>query len=565
MLTYLLNWLIFLPLVAMCVVLLVPKQWQRTYKFITLGATFVQLVFATILYFSFQKGQNAPTGVHDLLQFQFLFTAEWFSLELGSMGKLSAQYLVGVDGLSIMLVLLTGIVNFVGAVASWHIAHNQKGYFALYLLLSSTIMGCFLALDFLLFYLFFEFMLLPMYFLIGHWGGERREYASLKFFIYTLVGSLFILVVMIALYLSVIDPAQTAQASGLIQTPSQASPEVVQKVQTALAKGTLEPKNRVFTFNMTAMMDKNNYLPDSLMQPTAQNATWRFWAFLAILIGFMIKLPVVPLHTWLPDAHVEAPTPISVVLAGVLLKIGGYGILRIVYPIFPLEAQMATFSIALVGVVAILYGAMNALAMSDLKKMVAYSSISHMGFVLLGIASLTVEGVNGAIYQMFSHGILSAALFLIVGVLYDRTHDRAIASYRGLLGKMPFFTVFVMIIFFASLGLPGFSGFIGELFTLMGGFGAENIPNWLAVLATFGIVLGAAYFLWTLQRMFLGEFWVKDATQNQQKLIDLQPREVFLLVFLSTLTLLSGIFPGLVFGVMSNSVEVFVNFVLSAK
>ena len=262
---------------------------------------------------------------------------------------------------------------------------------------------------------------------------------------------------------------------------------------------------------------------------------------------FAVKLPVVPVHTWLPDAHVEAPTPISVVLAGILLKIGGYGFIRIVDGFFPFEAQYSTVPLAVLGMISIVYGGFNALGQSDLKKMIAYSSVSHMGFVLLGIAAFSAAGINGAIYQMVSHGVLSAMLFLLAGVVYDRTHDRKIENYRGLISVMPRYTVLAGIAFFASLGLPGFSGFVGELFTLMGAFQSE-MPVWIPALSTLGIVLAAAYFLWTYQRMFFGSFWYKNDSPGHPSahiLTDLTKREIWLLVPLAILTLLLGILPGI--------------------
>ncbi|MES2733430.1 MAG: NADH-quinone oxidoreductase subunit M, partial [Bacteroidota bacterium] len=538
---HLLSLIIFLPLLASFLVLCLPSARVNAFRWITFLTTFVQLGLAIWIWRLFDQKAAG---------FQLVEESDWISMTLGGFGHLSIDYLLGIDGFSLPMLLLSALVLCIGAISSWTIDHQQKGYFALYLLLSSTIMGCFAALDFFLFYLFFEFMLLPMYFLIGIWGGPRKDYASIKFFLYTFGGSLFILLVMIGLYLSVMDPQETAVQLGLISQGGIANQSVLLQVQMLLSLNQIAPGNIVHTFDIRAMMDAHNYLPGSIFgftdDITLFNIPARLVGFLSIFLGFAVKLPVVPVHTWLPDAHVEAPTPVSVILAGVLLKIGSYGFFRIAYGIFPDGAMNYAWWIGLVGMISIIYGAFLALAMNDLKKMIAYSSVSHMGFVLLGLASLTPEGVSGAIYQSFSHGILSALLFLLVGVLYDRTHDRRIDSYQGLASATPQYTVVVTVAFFASLGLPGFSGFVGELFTLVGGFHSGAIPRWMAAVSTLGIVLSAAYFLWTLQRIFFGKFWLREPDKTAL-LTDLVTREKLMLIPLVMLAIVFGLFPSVIF------------------
>ncbi|HLL97020.1 MAG TPA: NADH-quinone oxidoreductase subunit M [Spirosoma sp.] len=547
-----LSLLIFLPLLGSLLVALLHERQTASLRWIALVVTLLEVVLAGLAYAAFDPSAGG---------YQLLEQTNWITLPLGSLGVASIDYLVGVDGLSLPLVVLSAVVMLVGVVSSWSFTHRLKAYYGLYLLLTGTIMGCFVALDFFLFFLFFEFMLLPMYFLIGLWGGPRREYASIKFFLYTLLGSLLILLVMIGLYLSVMDPVSTAVAAGFIVDPSAATSEVIRLIQTHLQSGQLNPGQIVHTFDMRYLADGGNYLPNAFLNPASEPIVLglpaRMLAFWAVFIGFAIKLPIVPLHTWLPDAHVEAPTPVSVVLAGVLLKIGGYGFLRIVWNFFPDGAAEYAQTLAVLGTLSIVYGGLVALAQNDLKKMIAYSSVSHMGFVLLGLASLRAEGINGAVYQMVSHGVLSAMLFLLTGIIYDRTHDRRIDSYRGLMQPMPHYATLTAVAFFGSLGLPGFSGFVGELFTLMGSFQSDWLPGWLTAIATTGILLAAAYFLWTLQRMFYGQYWSRHEvalSTDTSVLTDLTTREKLLLIPLGMLSLALGLFPNLIFNLTSASV-----------
>jgi len=562
---YILSSLIFIPILTVLLILCLPARLQNGIRLLSLLATAAQLILAVWLFWNFQ-----PASAIGGSMYQYVEQVNWIHLNLQSLGQLQIQYYLGVDGISLSMVLLTGIIGFIGVISSWQISKNVKAYFALYLLLLGSVMGCFLALDLFLFYLFFEFMLLPMYFLIGIWGGPRREYAAIKFFIYTLIGSLLILVVMIGLYTSVIDPTATAANLSASFGSEETSGTARQQVQQLLQQGNIPAEKLVHTFSIPAMYQPQNFIPGSLLHGMSQKILWglpvRLLAFLLLFIGFAIKLPMVPVHTWLPDAHVEAPTPISVLLASLLLKVGGYGLVRVLYPIFPDGGIYFAYLVGGLGVLSIIYGAMCALAMSDLKKLIAYSSVSHMGFVLLGLASLTAEGANGAMYQMFSHGLISGMLFIVTGVIYDRSRSRIIQNFRGLAFAMPAFTALVVVAFFASLGLPGFSGFIAELLVLLGAFTSSGVsgmlPRWLAVVATGGLLLGAAYYLWALQRMFFGKFWVHPAIMEKPIMPDITKREYSMLVPLAILALLFGLFPSLLLDKISPALNQWVESVL---
>jgi len=527
-----LSLLIFAPILFAFIIAVLPSAWRASFKYLTLLATLVQLGMSIWIYCNFKTGA-AFGGINHEAQFQFMQKLHWINLDLGSLGRMQVDYFVGIDGISVSLLVMTSFVLVIAALASWEITSNLKGFFVLFLILDMAVTGVFCSLDFFLFYVFYELMLLPLYFLIGMWGGARREYAAIKFFLYTLFGSVFMLLIIVGLYVSVKDPVTGNH-----------------------------------TFNIIQMMDQANYQPGSVFSVLSHQTIFGFPArtvgFVVLFIAFAIKVPVVPLHTWLPDAHVEAPTPVSIILAGILLKIGGYGIIRVCLGIFPDVATAGSWWLGLLGVISILYGAMNALAQKDLKRMIAYSSVSHMGFVLLGIASQTAEGMSGAVMQMVSHGFLSTMLFFLAGVIYNRVHDRGINHFRGLASIMPKYTTFIMIAFFASLGLPGFSAFIGEAFSLLGAFKSPSVngllPYWMAVCGSLGILLGAAYFLWTLQRMFFGTLHLKGGPVWQTALTDLNLREKITLVPLALMVLAIGLMPSLVFSKINDSVLSLIQF-----
>jgi NADH-quinone oxidoreductase subunit M len=526
----LLSLLTFLPIVGMVLLAFVPRTEHKIIRGVAAGITVLQVVLAVVLWIGYQ---NHLPGINDPKTFQYVERYPWIHLSgLGVFGNIAIDYFMGIDGISVPMVLLAALITFIASISSFSIERSVKGYFLMFLLLDTGIMGTFCALDFFLFYVFWEMMLLPMYFLIGIWGGPRREYAAIKFFIYTLLGSVVMLLVMIGLYFStqvyLIDPA----------------------THKALVSAVTGHPEKYHTFSILRMMDSAAYIPGSIFGGVA--TAWRYAGFLGLFFAFAIKIPMFPFHTWLPDAHVEAPTAISVMLAGILLKMGGYAILRICFGIFPDIAVGVAWYIAMFGVINIIYGALCAMAQKDFKRLIAYSSISHMGYVLLGMAALNSTGITGSVFQMFNHGTVTAMLFLLVGVLYDRTHTRGVLEFGGLANQMPKYFGMVVIAFFAALGLPALSSFISEAFVFLGAF--QTWQTW-TIVASIGLILTAGYILWTLQRMFLGPL-----PERWADLKDLTIRETIVLTPLAAIIIFLGVYPSPVLDLMTTSVNRLVEF-----
>ena len=537
-------WLV--PLIGLVTVLIVPKPAERAVKWVALGFTTLTFALTLVVLAMFLnaglKDQSLTERVaHNRLtndsagdpvvvdeaggESDLVVRRAWIPY-------FNIQYYLGVDGISLSLVVLTGLVAVLACLASWNIEKQVKGYYALYLLLCTSMIGVFISLDLFLFYVFFEVMLLPMYFLIAIWGGPRREYAAIKFLLYTLFGSVFILVAILILYFwqsNVSVPGFTGHSFDIVQ--------------------------------LTKIASETSYYPRSI----------QWWVFILFFIGFIVKLPSFPFHTWLPDAHVEAPTPISMILAGILLKIGGYGLIRLAWPLAPAGAYDWSIWVAALGVFSILYGALVAMAQTDFKKLVAYSSVSHMGYVTLGMAVMAIfaadgsrldpryyaYGVNGAMYMMLAHGITSVGMFFLVGVIYDRAHTRDLNKLGGLANIMPLYGAMSYIIFFGSMGLPGLCGFVAEVFVVLSAF---NYSPTLAVLAAAAVILTAGYILWTIQRVFLGR------SEEWKALPDMNLREIGIGVPLVILTIAMGLFPHwLVLSWMSPSVDSMVQNVVTAR
>ena len=473
-----LSLIIFLPLVGGIIILFTSKTNETLLKGIALGASLASFVLSLFMTALFKIGGG----------FQFLELGNWIP-------SLGIHYHLGVDGLSLPLIVLTALLSLLSVAYSWRIELRLKEYLFLFLLLETGMLGVFAALDFFLFYIFWEITLVPMYFLIGIWGGPRREYAAIKFFLYTLVGSLAMLLAILVMYFN-------------------AQPH---------------------TFNMLTLIEQ---------QPLAAKPVLAALAFWGFFLSFAIKVPMWPFHTWLPDAHVEAPTAGSVILAGVLLKMGTYGFVRVSLPMLPEAFRIYAPAVAVLALLGIVYGALVAMAQTDLKKLVAYSSVNHMGYVMLGVASAAAAAgipekavaaataLNGAVFEMVAHGVITGALFLIVGVLYDfRAHTRGVDEFGGLGARLPMYTGITMVAMLASLGLPGLMGFVAEFFIFVGSFG---IFPYLTVVAVTGVIFTAAMFLWTIQRIFLGPFnerWAALPDMDTREKISLMPLAVLMVIF----------------------------------
>ncbi len=475
---FLISTIVFLPLAGALILLLLPNERaQRVWALVVSLATFV-VSLGLLLWW-----QNGEAGM------QFIEQRAWIP-------AFDIQYYLGVDGISLWLVLLTTFLMPLVIFFSWQSIHSQeRSYYFFMLLMETAMLGVFSALDLILFYVFWEASLVPMYFIIGQWGGPRRVYASVKFFLYTLAGSALMLVAILILYFY----------GG--------------------------------TFDLVALQDK------SLVY------TVQMWGFLAFALGFAIKTPLFPFHTWLPDAHVEAPTAGSVILAGVLLKMGTYGFMRFCLPLFPRATIAFVPWLSTLAVIGILYGALVALRQRDIKSLVAYSSVAHLGFVVLGIFSLTPQGMAGAVLQMVNHGLSTGALFLLVGMLYERLHTRNMAEFSGLWKEIPIYGAFFLVVMLSSVGLPGLNGFVGEFTILVGAFKANPLFAWPA---TAGIILAAWYLLTAFRQMMQGPFTKPKAVAN---LPDLTRREVLIMVPLVALFVIIGLFPNLFFDKINPSVE----------
>ncbi|MBK5210841.1 MAG: NADH-quinone oxidoreductase subunit M [Coriobacteriia bacterium] len=464
-----LTLIMLLPLVGVLLCAILPKRREGAAKWIALVITGIDLILAAIALVQFKTG----AGMQYVVQFDWIH-------------QLGIQYYVGVDGLSLPIVALSSLLCFLAVIGSWKIDVKPKFYFAMILLLETGMNGVFSALDFVLFYVFWEIVLVPMYFIISQWGGQRRQYAAIKFFLYTFFGSVFMLVGIIALYL------------------------------------------KTGTFDMIAMQSAH------LGSGAVFGFQW--WVFAAFFIGFAVKVPIWPLHTWLSDAHTEAPTAASVLLAGVMLKMGTYGFLRIALPILPQTFHHWQYAIAILGVISIVYGGLVAFAQTDMKRLVAYSSVAHMGFAMLGIASGTVVGLNAAMAVNIAHGLNTGMLFFLVGMIYDRTHTRQISELSGIASKMPVYAGIFCFAGFAGMGIPLLSGFIGEFLSIVGAWTSPAIPHWLVVIAGIGILIGATYMLWLIQRVIFGT--PSPAVEAQS---DISVREVITVVPLAALTLAIGV------------------------